>query len=91
MNVGILIRNNIMKNVIYQLRFASCWYCNKDNKKLLNNLFCSHCNVLQMPDKKGNYFKILGVEENYDIDEVTLAKQFKALQMNLHPDKFANK
>lgn len=44
-----------------------------------------------MPDKKENYFKILGVEENYDIDETKLVKQFKALQMNLHPDKFANK
>lgn len=91
MNLGILFRNNTMKNLVFQLRFASCWSCNKDNKKLLNNLFCSHCNVLQMPNEKENYFKILGVEENYDIDEATLAKQFKALQMNLHPDKFANK
>lgn len=91
MSLGMIFRNNTVKSLIYQLRFASCWSCKKANEKLLNNLFCLYCNVLQLPNKEDNYFNILGVEETYDVDEATLAKQFKAMQMNLHPDKFANR
>ncbi|CAH2052287.1 unnamed protein product, partial [Iphiclides podalirius] len=43
------------------------------------------------PRNNENYFKILGINETYDLDENDLARKFKELQKYLHPDKFANK
>lgn len=69
----------------------SCWSCGKEVQSLISNLFCSHCKVLQKPNQKDNYFKIMGIEENYDIDDTYLAKKYKELQKHLHPDKYSNK
>ncbi|XP_068623778.1 iron-sulfur cluster co-chaperone protein HscB [Battus philenor] len=72
-------------------RYISCWSCGKNTNNLVVNLFCSNCNALQHPEFKENYFKIMGTNETYDLEESELAKKFKELQKYLHPDKFANK
>lgn len=64
-----------------------CWNCNESN----GQLFCEKCKVLQKPDKAKNYFEIIDLREAYDLDEVGLAKKFKDLQRQLHPDKFSNR
>ncbi|CAG5047741.1 unnamed protein product [Parnassius apollo] len=74
-----------------QFRFVSCWSCGKNINNLSAHLFCSNCNAVQPPEAKENYFKIMGIHETYDLDENDLAKKFKELQKQLHPDKFANK
>lgn len=92
MNLGIMITNHNTKMLLLrQLRFLSCWSCEKDAKILVLNLFCPNCKVLQRPDKNKNYFNIMGVKETYDLDEDDLARKFKELQKFLHPDKFANR
>ncbi|KAJ0173122.1 hypothetical protein K1T71_011298 [Dendrolimus kikuchii] len=78
------------RNVNLQIRLISCWCCGKHINNV-SNLFCSNCNALQSPDEKENYFKVMGVNETYDLDENDLAKKYKDLQKYLHPDKFANK
>ncbi|XP_026754858.1 iron-sulfur cluster co-chaperone protein HscB [Galleria mellonella] len=92
MNLIVFTRHSKFKMSMFrQIRQISCWSCGKDIKTLVSNLFCSHCQVLQEPDKNSNYFKIMGVRETYDLDENELAKKYKDLQKYLHPDKFANK
>lgn len=92
MSLRNFIVNHTIKNIlIRQIRLSSCWSCGKDVRNMDLDLFCSSCNALQEPDKKENYFKIMGVKESYDLDETELAKKFKELQKYLHPDKFANR
>ncbi|CAB3222204.1 unnamed protein product [Arctia plantaginis] len=58
---------------------------------MISNLFCGNCKALQAPDKGNNYFKIMGIKESYDLDEIELANKYKNLQKYLHPDKFATR
>ncbi|XP_075983666.1 iron-sulfur cluster co-chaperone protein HscB-like protein, mitochondrial [Anticarsia gemmatalis] len=91
MSLRNLILNHVIKNAYkHQIRLA-CWSCGKDVKNTESHLFCGNCKVLQEPDKKNNYFNIMGVKETYDLDETELAKKYKELQKYLHPDKFANR
>ncbi|XP_049879597.1 iron-sulfur cluster co-chaperone protein HscB [Pectinophora gossypiella] len=91
MSLRNILRLNTFKTSFLQARLASCWSCGQDIKKLVANLFCSNCNVLQKPENHENYFKIMGVSETFDLDEAELAKKYKELQKYLHPDKFANR
>lgn len=92
MSIGSLFRNQT-KNLVFfrQFRLLSCWSCRKDVNNLVSNLFCPNCKALQGPDNSKDYFKIMGVEETYDLNENDLARRFKDLQKHLHPDKFANR
>lgn len=92
MSLGRVFWNLRPKNsILTHLRYVSCWSCGINNSNLLSNLFCPHCKALQKPDNSENYFRILGVKETYDLDEVELAKKYKDLQKYLHPDKFGNR
>ncbi|XP_045539232.1 iron-sulfur cluster co-chaperone protein HscB [Papilio machaon] len=82
------LKSNLITN---HYRYISCWSCGTNINNLIANLFCSKCNALQQPVKNESYFKIMGLNESYDLDEIELAKKFKELQKYLHPDKFANK
>lgn len=88
----IITNVGLKSNIINHCRYISCWSCGTNNvNNLVVNLFCSKCNALQQPGTDISYFKIMGVNETYDLDEFELAKKFKELQKYLHPDKFANK
>ncbi|XP_022115068.1 iron-sulfur cluster co-chaperone protein HscB [Pieris rapae] len=76
--------------VLLQARNINCWSCGKDTT-LVSNLFCSNCKSLQKPDNVDNYFKLMGIDESYDLDEEDLSKKYKQLQRYLHPDKYANR
>lgn len=92
MNVSQFLSKRLLPHKLNQLiRLKSCWCCGNNLNNLVSNLFCSNCNALQSPDEKQNYFKVMGVNETYDLDENDLAKKYKDLQKYLHPDKFANK
>jgi hypothetical protein len=69
---------------------VSCWKCgvivdlNKD-------LFCDYCEVVQKPKGDADYFTIFGMEKSFEIDTRELTKNFRLLQMQLHPDRFSQK
>ena len=43
------------------------------------------------PSPSVNYFHLFELDETFDVDARALSKKFKALQKQLHPDKFAQK
>ncbi|XP_038214099.1 iron-sulfur cluster co-chaperone protein HscB isoform X2 [Zerene cesonia] len=92
MSLGRIFSNLTRQSVFFnKYRLISCWSCGKDQTSLITNLFCSNCKALQNPDDKDNYFKLMGINETYDLDETDLAKRYKELQKYLHPDKYANR
>ncbi|XP_018565409.1 uncharacterized protein LOC108906586 [Anoplophora glabripennis] len=83
--------HNSAQNSLTFKRFNSsvCWKCGKERKN--SQVFCETCNAVQAPLEKDNYFKVFGLEENFDIDQQYLKNKFRKLQSMLHPDKFSNK
>ncbi len=41
-------------------------------------------------DLTRSYFELFGFDEDYSIDQEQLAEKYRALQSELHPDRFAN-
>lgn len=66
-----------------------CWNCQYMVKKL--DLFCSKCNYIQVPNTDINYFELMDVTQNFEIDLPKLTKTYRDLQRHLHPDKFTTK
>ncbi|KAK3923703.1 Iron-sulfur cluster co-chaperone protein HscB [Frankliniella fusca] len=66
----------------------SCWKCGAKERRSF--FFCQQCDALQEPGSNYNYFKLLGVNQTFDIDNQELSKKFRHLQSVLHPDKFSN-
>ncbi|XP_071096612.1 iron-sulfur cluster co-chaperone protein HscB-like isoform X1 [Haliotis cracherodii] len=67
-----------------------CWKCNKDTSSSSELFFCE-CGVVQAPIRDMNYFSLFGIDITFDIDEQSLSRMHKDLQMKLHPDKFTLK
>lgn len=72
---------------------GNCWKCS--NKQPSNSLFCqnSNCavvNRLTIADDS-NLFDLFGLESKFDIDASYLDAQYRNLQTQLHPDRFATK
>ncbi|XP_011298587.1 iron-sulfur cluster co-chaperone protein HscB, mitochondrial isoform X2 [Fopius arisanus] len=65
-----------------------CWQCDFPYK---SDLFCQKCKTLQEPPESLDYFDILGVKKNYDVQDKEMRKKYRALQNLLHPDRFGNK
>ncbi|CAK9800241.1 Iron-sulfur cluster co-chaperone protein HscB [Anthophora plagiata] len=65
-----------------------CWNCNFIYK---SDLFCTKCKVLQEPPENLTYFDVMGISKSYDVTFTEIQKKYKALQKQLHPDKFSNK
>lgn len=82
-----IVRNGISSTNLSRNKF--CWKCGKDMQQM--DPFCDKCKTIQAPVEKKNYFKILGIEEQFNIDSVSLRNKFRNLQSLLHPDKFSNK
>lgn len=74
----------------FDVESVSCWKCGVtvDLKKVL---FCNRCDVVQKPKHNLDYFEILGVEKQFDINSKKLTQNFRLLQMQLHPDRFSQK
>lgn len=93
-NPETLLANNTIK--ILSNKYVSksdekptCWSCEKVNCINTNPIFCMHCNTIQKPNRDENYFQVIGIELEYDLDEGKLTKKYKDLQKLLHPDKFS--
>lgn len=75
---------------LYQSQFVKCWKCGVD-KKSVYELFCDNCEVIQEPQNKDDYFKVLGIDQKYDVDVKHLTQKYRQMQSLLHPDKYSNK
>lgn len=72
------------------IKEKTCWKC--DTLLLNNQVFCSICKTIQTINKSScNFFELLGIEPNFNLDFNILEKNFKNLQKQLHPDLFSNK
>jgi molecular chaperone HscB len=63
-----------------------CWSC---QKAAGDDVYCTGCGAIQPPDAKADYFRVLGVARNFDLDEVGLEQRYKELTKTLHPDRHA--
>ncbi|KAF7993419.1 hypothetical protein HCN44_010005 [Aphidius gifuensis] len=84
-----LITKTIQKISLYSSETPNkCWQCDYPYK---SELFCQKCKTLQKPPENLDYFEILGVKKNYDIESKELHKKYTQLQNILHPDRFGRR
>lgn len=84
-----LITKSIQKLSLYSSETPNkCWQCDYPYK---SELFCQKCKTLQKPPENLDYFEILGVKKNYDIESKELHKKYTQLQNILHPDRFGRR
>jgi molecular chaperone HscB len=63
-----------------------CWSC---QKAAGDGMLCAHCNAVQPPDAKADYFRVLGIPRIFSLDVVDLERRYKEATKVLHPDRFA--
>ena len=68
----------------------NCWKCKKEIDPKRDQYFCG-CGLIQPPVEERNYFGVVNMEEDFNIDTKKMTQTFKWLQTQLHPDKFAQK
>lgn len=82
---------------VHQIKFtgepSNCWKCGSIQNQ--HSLFCLKCGKVQKinisESERLNLFEIFDIKTDFPIDLKELENSFKAIQMKLHPDKFANK
>ncbi|ELT96361.1 hypothetical protein CAPTEDRAFT_162651 [Capitella teleta] len=67
-----------------------CWKCGTDLDPVGQQYFCD-CGVVQPPKLCRDFFCMMGMKVDFDVNVPDLKKQFTTLQRNLHPDKFTQK
>jgi len=82
------------KNRVLAKQFCSrssfnCWNCGHTSSSY--HIFCANCNKIQDFDDTFNYFDVLGIPHDFEVDISNLTKKFRSLQAILHPDKFSQK
>jgi molecular chaperone HscB len=63
-----------------------CWSC---QKAAGDGMLCVHCNAVQPPNVKADYFSVLGFPRAFAIDVGELEQRHKEMTKVLHPDRFA--
>lgn len=66
----------------------ACWSCRGPAPR--GDLFCPTCQALQ-PPRSLDYFRRLGLEQDYDVDRAELDRNYFHYQRLLHPDRFATR
>lgn len=83
-------KNKFVKYGYLEVRaYLNCWKCNSDIKNTV--LVCDNCTTVQKPRNTNNYFEVLNIKANFDIDLKKLTNKYRVMQSILHPDKFVNK
>ena len=65
----------------------SCWSCKADVAE--GTVFCPGCRKIQPVGRNEDHFSIFGLERAYALDLAGLARRFRELSRQLHPDRFA--
>uniref|UniRef100_A0A182PNF7 J domain-containing protein n=1 Tax=Anopheles epiroticus TaxID=199890 RepID=A0A182PNF7_9DIPT len=66
-----------------------CWKCNSSDVN--NTFFCASCGVIRESIKDEDYFELLKLKKEFNIDAVKLVQNYRHIQSMIHPDKFAQK
>lgn len=66
-------------------------YCTKCEAKLSAAVLCDKCGAISDIDSQQNYFQLLNIESQFNIDSKLMTQNFRRLQSVVHPDKFGNK
>ncbi|EAT44150.1 AAEL004465-PB [Aedes aegypti] len=81
--------NNGTTGRMYCTTAKFCWSCSKPLVKK-DKFFCGSCGSLQRVEEV-DYFKLLDVSNEFDLDPFALTSNFRRLQSMLHPDKFSRR
>ncbi len=63
-----------------------CWQC----QEAAEGLVCGACGALLPPDPLADHFSLLGLERRFAQEPADIAKRHRALQRQVHPDRFAH-
>uniref|UniRef100_A0A182XB84 J domain-containing protein n=1 Tax=Anopheles quadriannulatus TaxID=34691 RepID=A0A182XB84_ANOQN len=66
-----------------------CWKCSSSD--INNTFFCASCGVLRESAEKEDYFELLKLKKEFNIDTLKLVQNYRHIQSMIHPDKFAQK
>ena len=69
---------------------SPCWNCSTLHDTS-HSMHCHQCNVLCAPPSQSNFFDLMQQPKNFEIDLKNLAKIFKQLQSQLHPDRYSTR
>jgi molecular chaperone HscB len=64
-----------------------CWSCNAVEEE--STPFCPSCMKIQPVGRSEDYFSILGLPRQFDLDPQDLDRRFRERSRALHPDRFA--
>uniref|UniRef100_UPI00398E493A iron-sulfur cluster co-chaperone protein HscB n=1 Tax=Pristiophorus japonicus TaxID=55135 RepID=UPI00398E493A len=70
---------------------AGCWRCGAaqpDPGPEPPDFFCPACQALQPPDRRLDYFRLLGAPRTFRLEPRRLREAHRRLQRALHPDRF---
>ncbi|XP_069767276.1 iron-sulfur cluster co-chaperone protein HscB [Narcine bancroftii] len=65
---------------------TGCWRCGASPEP--SSFFCPSCRALQPPDRRLDYFQLLGLPRRFRLDVERLRESHRRLQRALHPDNF---
>lgn len=85
-----LIQKKLLSNQTPIDYNTQCWKCHKARSPSKDIFFC-FCGAILSPPRNLTYFKLLGLDEGFEIDSDILTRRYKDLQRILHPDKFSQK
>ncbi|XP_072139429.1 iron-sulfur cluster co-chaperone protein HscB [Mobula birostris] len=69
-----------------RLHSAECWRCGAAPEPPA--FFCPSCRALQPPDRRLDYFQLLGLPRRYRLNTERLQESHRRLLRALHPDNF---
>ncbi|XP_078055912.1 iron-sulfur cluster co-chaperone protein HscB [Mustelus asterias] len=67
---------------------GSCWRCGAPPPEP-PGFFCASCRALQPPDRRCDYFQLLGLPRRFRVSAEELGRCQRRLQRELHPDRFS--
>ncbi|XP_038652488.1 iron-sulfur cluster co-chaperone protein HscB [Scyliorhinus canicula] len=67
---------------------GGCWRCGAAPLEP-PGFFCSSCRALQPPDRRRDYFQLLGLPRRFRLSAERLSRSQRRLQRDLHPDNFS--
>ncbi|XP_048463126.1 iron-sulfur cluster co-chaperone protein HscB [Rhincodon typus] len=72
---------------------SGCWRCGAERAEAAEEdgsaFFCPSCRALQPPDRRRDYFQLLGLPRRYRLQTEQLRRRLRHLQRDLHPDNFS--
>lgn len=64
-----------------------CWSCKADVAE--GTVLCPSCRKIQPVGRNEDYFSLLGLAREYELDVPEVERRFRELSRQLHPDRFA--